>query len=585
MSVNVDRDSNTSPFLVEYAKLEKAVTAWEDQTREKCNQLRTKIHAPEVMKKDLRIEIGVLKYLEKAKPLGIFNDCQRDGNVNFSSLETSQIQKIQSVFVSRIQSVLQSVKEVMVEAKGKIEEIDQNPENIEKLWYSFWHGSKDHAALLNTHKDFVLFLKDSRLIFPLQGYRQSSHHLDLKEGIRLDGDKKHPMLLVEGKWVRWDALQDQDGLYGFHYDKKLQKILDKDGKIWSYSFFPKEGTDKAGLIPHDRYGILKPVHELSTEEHARVKQQAARFYQTNLDPKPNEDKPYVIQFFTTQRQMRQGLWRNFDATMPSHTGMRIIGPGGECYSVGYEIPTPQNKNVTGSGLPWTFAYSEDVEITSQDYDEFTEFAGRYVTSIPATQSQGDDILKYIEGLIGKPKTFQYVHQNCTRFARQITDMLGVTPKEGFFQTLGGWLWDSLPSLEDIPVIGGVLAKIANVVKAVWRAIKKYTPTMIKVPVVFIAEAVAWLPRKFFTVLRNIVILVLGGAKGYKLPEGVKNDRDNQKNLTAFSPLLQNWYDIFNEDIGFFDFPGTFRTWQKEQPSTYLHKYSGPQYYIVPDQKV
>lgn len=347
--------------------------------------------------------------------------------------------------------------------------------------------------------------------------------------------------MKEGEWTRWDALKEQ-----ISFNPETRELISTEDpkQEWNYYYNPETGEQ--GLNPQSRYNQVRPIYQLSKSEMERLGMDGANC---------------ILQVFTTSV---------FFISQLSHVGLRLIDPSGKVYSLGYETPS------------WEMKYKQQkivgnyhVEISSLDYDEFTKFKNRRVTSIPITSDQMKLALDRAEMYTQMKLRFNRIHQNCATY---VTDIMRAaqlyTPPIAC--NLRDFFWDFII---DIPVIGTVLDKIKKVVVAIFELLSA-------IPIIgYVFDGFMYVANKILTVMANLLILSFGGSKGSKPHPDVPEDTlDNSQRLTYFSRLIKSWKDLFKEDRDLIFSPKRMVDWQLKQPNTFIHPYEGPKLYIAPPTK-
>ena len=382
------------------------------------------------------------------------------------------------------------------------------------------------------------------MIYSIRGYQSSLKNKEttpqeelLKEGIHLDTDG-HPCLLKEGKWVRWENLKTE-----IQFDREKRELVSIDGKTdWNYYYNPLTGD--CGLNPQSRYKQVRPIYQLSEEE---------------MKTLGVGKKKYALQVFTSDNSMLSKV---------SHVGLRLINENGQVYSLGYETPTSEVK-YTHQAIAGCY----DATIASLDYDEFAKFKTRRVTTLPISQNQYDMALSRVKKYSQKPLRFNRAYQNCATYVTDIMRQAQIHETPSIACTVKDSLWDLVT---EIPYIGIILNKIKNVVQAVFELLSV-------IPLIGLAfKAIIYVNNKVFTVLGNLFVLSLGGGKGSKPnADALEDSIDNRNELTYFKLLYTHWGDLLSEKTDKVHAPKRLVDWQLEQKETYIHKFEGPKFYIVP----
>lgn len=424
------------------------------------------------------------------------------------------------------------------------------------------------AAVLQNHADCARFLIKSGLAFSIVGFRETCQNPNVHD-LKLDPLDGHPMIKMQGRWMRWEAISRE-----IHYDAEAEKIKSRayPGHIvqsWNY-FHPN------GLVPIDRFDWDQAfsIYDLTPDEYQKVKQSALKFYETNPERDPGIAKDCIVQFVTVDhRAVPAGaIYDNAQRNYPVHIGMRLITSDRKVYSFGYQMP-PEEASFVLQDYFSTFLATAEAKIGMLDYEEFRP-DNKLVTSIPLSTQRGQNILNLINELKGKQLRFQYMRQNCSQLMREVIQIAGydVDTRTTGKEVLSG----ALPSLSQIPVIG----KVDSVAKKIWNCF----PAFVTKPIEFTVDILLFAPRKIATVLTNLLAWKMGATKKTTpLQEGVEDEEFyDKKKLQSFSTLIRSWTDIFKEETNVVYHSKYFLDWQKKQRSTFTAPYTGrPKLEIVP----
>lgn|GEM_PF-2113609 len=406
-------------------------------------------------------------------------------------------------------------------------------EKIKKLFTSYNWDTK----LVDNHPACAEFLKRSGALFSIRAFQvmaeKSQHTSELKLGIRTDTLDSHPLLLKDGQWTRWEALEKELVLNEY---KEIVSRSDPEN-IWNY-LYPQ------GFVAQERNNHVFPVHKLNTQEMEDLKAHAAPL-------RTSEDQTYYLQVVTT------------GPSKVSHASLRLIDENGDVYSLGFETRT-RDVSADKISLFSTLA-TFNVTIASLDFAEFEKFGFRRVTTIPINQQMyakaKDKIITYTK----QPLRFNFLHQNCSTF---VADILKTVGKPVDIRTT------ALEFLLDLALPN----KVAQYAKQFFSWVYKKAPRCIKA----LTRIVIWVPGKCLTIFRNLFICVLGGSKEGNPPVQRSDHRNNENELATYDRLISNLSDLANESIGTISSSAKLAVWQEMQPTTYRHSYDGsPRLYIVP----
>jgi hypothetical protein len=456
---------------------------------------------------------------------------------------------------------------------GHSEEI-KGDARLAKKWAK--HGLP--ASVLENHADFARFLIESKLAFDIVGYRETSQNPN-EHDVKLDPRDNHPMIKMQGRWVRWETISRE-----LHYDPKDRRIKSRDYpgtlvQVWNY-FHPQ------GLVPVDRinWDQAFPVYELSQEEYQRTRQQALKFYETNQEKDPGIPKDCIVQFSTIDHwnmptklfdKIPVGpLLDNAQRNYPVHISIRLITPDRKVYSFGIEMP-PEEYDFIFSDYFSTFLATCNGKIGMRDYEEFRP-DNRYVTSVPLTAQRAQNILARLNEIKEKQYRFQYMRQNCSPLMAEVLQMAGYEVVD-MRTSVKDMIIDMFPSLTQIPLI----KTISDCANKIWKGL----PGLITKPIEFTADMLLYFPRKVGTIFTNFLVLKMGGAKkSTPLQDGVEDEEFyDKRKIQYFSSLIRSWTDIFSDEVNTVYHSKYFIDWQKDQRSTFYHTHikGKPKMAIVP----
>ncbi len=412
-------------------------------------------------------------------------------------------------------------------------------EKIRKIWPTVPDQLKEHA-------DFCEFLYTSRLIFTMVGYKNSLDQQDeetapseMRKVIHFSEVDGQPCLWKEGRWVHWDDIKEQ-----LICDPSRKEIVSRDDlqTVWNYYYNPESG--ESGLCPSSRYNNVRPVYLLTQKE------------MTALGI--TRENPCLLQVFTSNNSMIPKL---------SHVGLRIINQNGYVYSLGFETPNtetpfPQQK-ITGS---------YDAVISSLDYDEFSNFKTRRVTTFARSEKQFQSALDKITEYSQRDLRFNRAHQNCATYTTDIMRSAGIEPPSiaaPALSALEEWVNDT------IPYVGPTLHGTGWVIKRIF---------LFGAELPFLGHgvrAIIFLAKKINTLFSALFLILLGAREGSE-PKAEENEVDNRNGLTYFDRLYTKWNDLFDDKRCVAHSVKRFVDWQLEEQRdrTLTYGYAGPQFYIT-----
>jgi hypothetical protein len=453
---------------------------------------------------------------------------------------------------------MNQLQEEIVSAQRKLAEHSQETKDdarLEKKWEK--HGLP--ISVLESHADFARFLFGSKLAFDIVGYRETSQNPN-EHDVKLDPKDNHPMIKMQGRWVRWETISKE-----LHYDAKTGQIKSRTlNQIWNY-YHPQ------GLVPVDRINWEQafPVYELSQEEYKTTLRHANKFYETNEEKDPGTTKDCIVQFATVDHRnvptklfgLPVGrLFDNAQRNYPVHIEMRLITADRKVYSFGIEMSAEEYAFLFSDYSSTIMATCEG-KIGMGDFEEFRP-DNRYVTSIPLINQRAQNILNRLNEIKEKQFRFQLMRQNCSQLMREVLQLAGydvdirTSARELFI--------DTFPSLTQISLI----KSICNCVENVWKGM----PVLITKPIEFTLDALLSFPRKIGTIMTNLLILKMGGAKKTTpLRKGVEDEKFHDKGkIQYFSSLIRSWFDVFSDEVNVVYHSKYFIDWQKKQKSTFYH---------------
>lgn len=421
-------------------------------------------------------------------------------------------------------------------------------ERYERVWQQFgWEERLPFDQMMETCPDFLQFLISSRLLFTIRGYQRGDNMRlrGVDAGLKVDQDGR-PHIFKEGVWVPWETLKNQ-----VEFSRIRNRVVSKNdpNTEWIY-VYPN------GLVPEQAANYSEPVFSLKPNELARLKQHCGT----------TEEKTHILQIYTNESGPLKTI---------GHVALRLIDEEGNVRSFSFRTP-PDDGDADGSGIASILA-TYNAEISTPDFTEFHPFERRRVTTLAISQEHFDRALQKVRNYNDIPFRFNFIHQNCVTFTTEVLRDIGIPINAKC--SAGGFLWDVLKGL---PVLGLAVTVIDKIGRAIiWTL--SCIPSCITKPICFIISVVFYIPNKCLTVCRNIFLFLLGGARIASPPRpGVENNWDNSNGLTSFDRLMDNWTDLFKEEVGYVDSSIEVVRWQLAQPTTFIHDYTGlPRFVIVP----
>jgi hypothetical protein len=215
-----------------------------------------------------------------------------------------------------------------------------------------------------------------------------------------------------------------------------------------------------------------------------------------------------------------------------------------------------------------------------DYEEFKPHVGRIVTGIPLTNQRAQNILTMLNNL-GDIR-FNFLRQNCSNLMSVVLKASGYDLETQ--TTVSEVLYDAIPEVKYIPVIGPVLHLVHQCYTKIMDGVCWITPKPIQNAVALGKDLITYLPRKIGTIFLNLLIMKFGGGKKlHSLPNGAQEDDFFKANrFLNFSSVIRSWTDLFKDQTSEVFHSKYFIDWQKNQRSTFTEAYSGrPKLTIVP----
>jgi hypothetical protein len=438
------------------------------------------------------------------------------------------------------------------------------------------------ASILENHLDCARFLIESKLVFSIVGYRETSQNSQ-RHDILLDRDG-HPMIKVQGDYKRWEWIKQE-----LTYDPQTFQIRSRayPGSItqnWTY-------LSPQGLVPIDRlnHERVVPIYQLDPIQRQRVMDHARKFYETNSEVDQGILKDWVVQFHTSPRRQfvstipplpSHPIYDNLARNLNTHIVMRLIAPNGDLYSFGLEMPVDSQQFLWENGMAKFLGTVIAKVNKAGDYEEFRPYVSRIVTSIPLTGQRAQNILTMLN-TIGDIR-FNFLRQNCTNLAGIILKASGYDLD--MQTTIPEVFYDTLPDVKSIPIIGPLLHIVSQCYQRVVESLCGMTPRPIRKVMVLGSNLLTYLPRKIRTIALNLFILKFGGGKMRDaMPNGIEEDDLFKANrFLNFSRLIRSWTDLLKEQTLEIYHSKYFIDWQKKQKSTFIEAYSGsPKLTIVP----
>jgi len=473
--------------------------------------------------------------------------------VDFIFLQAEGHERNPEALFPFIKEVVDTVQPILTRSEAAI---NASPEDVKT--HTRWLQLGFCNEFINTHPDMVVFLIKSGFAYQIAGFRNSSNALSEVHTIARDQDG-HPLLLVEGKMVRWEKVKAELTICK-EYDVLLSKANPEER--WTYS--------EPGICKQDIYHFQKPepIITVAHGDFAKLLEHAKKFYtRRNPDPKPGEIKDAVIQVCTSVGATCKGqapIVQDATKKMASHYGLRVITKEGKVFSFGYRRDFGELEHVTTTS---SLGQVKGV-MAMHDFDELRPHRGRYVTSIAVSSQDAKTILDQIVQMNEEGQAFDMFDANCVK---KVCDFLGVAginvdAKEPLEESIKSVVYKFFRHL---PYVGPIVKKIKNCA----LAIIAWVPPVISRPISFVISIVLYIPNKILTLAKNIFVFSFGFSATSPKLEANRNIPKRRFSLAA---------DLFRDSLSDVNSSRKMLRWQKRHKSTFCHPYTGsPRFSILP----
>ncbi|MBS0654175.1 MAG: hypothetical protein JSR46_00210 [Verrucomicrobia bacterium] len=465
----------------------------------------------------------------------------------------------------------------------------EEAQNIERLLErarvtSKWLELGLDSTLLNNDYEGAQFLTQTRLIYSIIGFQNSTAEGKLKHTIETNAENKM-MIKKQGAYVPLSRLTDE-----LSYDKKREVLTTKDKPEERWNYFSPEG-----LVSIDRWFSpeLVPVEELSKEEMDQLRAHAKEFYLNKEEPPSEYPRDAVIQVVTNPRKEFPfgdfPLTSRLEAFLPVHSALRIITSDGKVYSTGFSV----NPESFESDYGKLFATTEGIP-TILDYEEFRKHEGRIVTTIPATTNACETIIKTINDYRKETVSYNISVQNCVHLVVGALDQTDVKVNAAFNAV--DVLESATPALYAFPLVGEPLGEMKRTIKNITEGefgtdAPEFVMGARLVQAAFVAalavhEAITYVPNKIETIFCNVLVLALGGAEGTMPKNRTEGAEVLEHNgmLKRFSSIIRHPLDLFSDETSSSYQSLPLIQWQLQQGTTAIHLYDKqPAMGILPPQ--
>ncbi len=406
---------------------------------------------------------------------------------------------------------------------------------------------------IHEHPDCARFLFESGIIHQIVCLKNSSEYADLHD-IRCEGSM--PLLQVEGRRIPWSEFKKV-----VRYDQASHRIVShadsKEG--WNY-------VSPHGFVRKERYEYqeIYPVEQLSKEAHEELLTHAHAFFQTNPEHDVGEKKEAIYQLVTSLRDWNISencLNKNFIDNLPRHISLRLI----------------QKKYIEPltSCFPYTCLTTTNAHVAVPDYEETHLFQERVVTSIPITQARLTAALGFLSTLNTNGIRFNVMKQNCTSLGKKLLNDFGYDIDTRY--TFSELFYSFLPNITDMPcghAVHRVYRTTCAVAQTVFELIRSITPHAVQHTISWVISPITRVLHATCVVIRNIVVLTLGGGLSAYWEEPVANENKQLiKPFLYLHRMVHRWSDLLQEETFDFHYSQTIVEWQRKQPSTHTYRNS------------
>ncbi len=419
------------------------------------------------------------------------------------------------------------------------------------------------VAFSNT--EFVDSLKESRIIYRISAFRNSTERGPDTNDIRYNRETREAEVMVEGNWMgaaRFQALM--------RFDKKRDKFvtIGNEDEGWNY-------VSPHGFVRRDRvtFREIYPVAELTAREYERLLTHARTYCEGSPDP----EKRYIVQVLTNQADTwcemhvpEMWLTKNMLRNAPRHVSVRIITPltgvesTAKVYSFGFQMD-PLDSTFLREWVPFHLLGTLRGRFTTPDCEDAKRFVEKHVTSIPVTEEAAQRALQFVNQCNAEVTSFNFASRNCAINGANVLRQAGIDIDTSM--PAGTFIWRMFPALKDIPLIGTPLhvlvQMVVSVAQQIITVVKACIPEPIKAVVTLVYDGMG-------TMIANIGVFIFGGSVA-KQP--TRRDR-SAGDAAPITPLIQSPLDFLRERTCLVHNSFGMTEWQKAQKSTVRYTYGG-----------
>lgn len=492
----------------------------------------------------------------------------------------SKLQKISQAFNIRALKALKTLEGHFEKQSSGSKVLKQMMDRI--TVHAKWNAIGLDGELVNRHFEEVQFLCQTRLIYSIIGYQNTTASGLLDHGIKEEIDpisnKSQLLMKKQGQWVPVRQIKEE-----FSWDSKEHVLASKTNQHERWNYFSE------GLVPIDRFyhhsvaheeaypknnANLYPVAKLSSEEMDLVVKQAKKFSAVAQNAEQGgKDLNCVLQFVSHPRFFGESeLLKNMNSQIPVHCGIRVLLSDGSVYSTGFG--SALEEDVYNEGLR-KYLGTINGQPTIMDYEEFRPHEGRIVTNIPVDSKKAEMILKRLNTYRKDSIRFNILRQNCMVLGTRVLSMAGVNLNIRI--SFNAMLCRALPNLESIPVVGKTLKDLKGRITKVTTFISSKIPALAKKALSFLGEVLLYLPCQLNILMRNLLILSFGAlVASPEREKGDKGDKDEIEQFedSEFDDFNKLWNGLFDSKASDIQHSSIFINWQLQQQSTDVHRYSG-----------
>ncbi len=421
------------------------------------------------------------------------------------------------------------------------------------------------------------FACESRLIYTMQTFRNAGDALYQNDiGIRLTGFGAI-CFKVNGKFISYDDIIS----LGIAYDHE-------SGKFPGWNFIHPDGFVRKDSYDYDE---LYPVARLSERALTELQEHAMGFRATPTVAAAGtgERKDYILQLVTSEDRHFQAnpLLRNLGDWFPMHASLRVITPDGYVYSCGSRIRKEEENFCLAN-----YFSTKMTKMPIPDYTETHPYEERRVTSIPISKTGSDAILGLLRR-VNQGVPFCFPRQNCTRIVTTAASYVGLDINTRL--SLQEGLWNCVPNIGDIPVIGPVITRVATAIDRVVgptfrRLSEAYTaivPLWMRNVIAFPMYAITAAIQKIATVIINLGTITVGSMQALP-PDDTELRQVQMGNVRGIPGLewfdqLVHWRDIFRDDAVPLYHAKLLKDWQNEQATTVTYRKEQSELCVIPSQ--